>query len=89
MDVKKLSITKILFFLSVIIALCFAMQVLGNRFILPFPSEIKFDGPTCSSITDSGEMLVADSANTRLIFCNKHGKVCHIESIYSPKIKNY
>ncbi|MDO4219389.1 MAG: MFS transporter [Synergistaceae bacterium] len=81
MNIKKLSVTKILFVLSVILAMCFAMQVLGHKLLFPFPTEIKFDMPICNCITDSGEMLVTDSENTRLIFCDKNGKACRIENL--------
>ncbi|MDO4219390.1 MAG: MFS transporter [Synergistaceae bacterium] len=81
MNIKKISITKILFYLSVILAMCFALQALGQKLLFPFPAEIKFDMPTGGCMTNSGEMLVTDSANTRLIFCDKKGKVCHIEKL--------
>lgn len=81
MSKKSITLKRILLLVSIAVAMFFALLTLGKKLIMPFPLEITYDIPTGGTMTDNGDMLVVDSANTRMIFLNPQGKVAAVENL--------
>ena len=62
---------RIVLLITIAAAMFFALLALRNKLIVPFPLEIKYDTPTGGAMTENGDMLVVDSAGTRLVLGNQ------------------
>lgn len=77
----KNKISKILFIASIIIAIVFAIQLIGREFVMPFPAKLSIESPTGFCMDDEKPSAVIDSNNNKIIFLNKNKQVVSVENL--------
>lgn len=75
MDTKKLDKKKILFILSIVIAVVLTIRTIGYSIVLPFPSHVDLDMVVASDINKYGASVVADTQGERMILLDNDLKV--------------
>lgn len=74
----KRKINKLIFSLSIIVAVFFTLEIIGKKFILPFPANLKFSNITAVDIIENEKSLIADNQGRDLVFLNKNNEVYKI-----------